>query len=383
MSDKKELPADLRKFRDSYVEMFGTLPPLPAARFEFSGDVNPEFLRVSEQLRKGAFYSDVLDMKTTQLILFGMLLAEHNTVGAQAHAAAARKAGASWEELHTVMQLAAATGALWAANNGGALAQDAARQGAGDEAMIDFTTRRAGRGLFADRAAGAGRGLSRAERGRLDRQGLPLPHRRCDARGSPALHDGRRADRRAGAAPAWHRRSGCELPDARLCRRTVRRRPAARCQEIFHHPAGRDRRREIGQAVRRPARQVPALQLCRHGRGAAPAGDRGPRHQASAARHRQLDGRHADLDVGLGLSGLHGRAGADGSAADGDVEPQLDDAADDHRRGTQRSRLEQRQLHHAAARLPHRQCVLPHRHQRRHAWPIRRWRRRARRPTSC
>jgi alkylhydroperoxidase/carboxymuconolactone decarboxylase family protein YurZ len=101
--------------------MFGALPPLPAARFEFSGDVNPEFLRVSEQLRKGAFYSDVLDMKTTQLILFGMLLAEHNTVGAQAHAAAARKAGASWEELHTVMQLAAATGALWAANNGGAL----------------------------------------------------------------------------------------------------------------------------------------------------------------------------------------------------------------------------------------------------------------------
>ena len=60
-------------------------------------------------------------MKTTQLILFGMLLAEHNPVGAGAHAAAARKAGASWEELHTVMQLAAATGALWAANNGGAL----------------------------------------------------------------------------------------------------------------------------------------------------------------------------------------------------------------------------------------------------------------------
>ena len=102
---KKELPADLAKFRDSYVEMFGTLPPLPAARFEFSGEVNPEFLRVSEQLRAGAFYSDVLDMKTTQLILFGMLLAEHNPVGAQAHAAAARRAGASWEELHTVCSL--------------------------------------------------------------------------------------------------------------------------------------------------------------------------------------------------------------------------------------------------------------------------------------
>src|SRR5439155_6331754 len=100
---KKELPADLVKFRDSYVELFGTLPPLPAARFEFSGEVNPEFLRVSEQLRAGAFYSKHIDVKTTQLILFGMLLAEHNPVGAAAHAAAARRAGASWEELHTVM----------------------------------------------------------------------------------------------------------------------------------------------------------------------------------------------------------------------------------------------------------------------------------------
>ena len=118
---KKELPADLAKFRDSYVEMFGTLPPLPAARFEFSGEVNPDFLRVSEQLRAGAFYSDVLDMKTTQLILFGMLLVEHNQIAATAHAEAARRAGASWEELHKVVELAAATGALYPTNQGSAM----------------------------------------------------------------------------------------------------------------------------------------------------------------------------------------------------------------------------------------------------------------------
>ena len=118
---KKELPADLAKFRDSYVEMFGALPPLPAARFEFSGEVNPDFLRVSEQLRAGAFYSKVLDMKTTQLILFGMLLVEHNQIAAQQHALAARRAGASWEELHTVIELATATGALYPFNQGSAL----------------------------------------------------------------------------------------------------------------------------------------------------------------------------------------------------------------------------------------------------------------------
>jgi len=121
MNTKKQLPADLQQFRDSYVELFGTLPPLPAARFEVSGEINPEFLRLSEQLRAEAFYSEVFDLKITQLILFGMLLAERNQAGAQAHAAAARRAGASWEELHKIVELAAATGALAPANQGGAL----------------------------------------------------------------------------------------------------------------------------------------------------------------------------------------------------------------------------------------------------------------------
>ena len=122
MSNKKEdLPADLATFRDSYVELFGALPPLPAARFEFSGKVNPEFLRLAEQLRAHAFYSDVFDLKTTQLILFGMLLVERNQMGAQAHAAAARRAGASFKELHKIVELAAATGSLAPANQGSAL----------------------------------------------------------------------------------------------------------------------------------------------------------------------------------------------------------------------------------------------------------------------
>ena len=118
---KKDLPADLKKFRDSYVELFGALPPLPAGRFEFSGKVDPDALRLWEEMRARAFYNDVFDLKTTQLILFGMLLVEHNQVAAQAHAAAARRAGASWEELHKVVELAAATGALYPANQGGAL----------------------------------------------------------------------------------------------------------------------------------------------------------------------------------------------------------------------------------------------------------------------
>jgi len=114
---RKEIAADLAKFRDSYVELFGFLPPLPAARFEFSGEVNPEFLHRAERLREHAFYSDVFDVKTTNLMLFGMLLVEHNQA-AQMHALAARRAGATWEELHKVVELAAATHSLGPANQG-------------------------------------------------------------------------------------------------------------------------------------------------------------------------------------------------------------------------------------------------------------------------
>lgn len=116
------LPDDLKKLRDSYVELFGSLPQLPAARFAFSGDTDPEALRLIERLREHAFYSDVFDVKMTNLILFGMLLVEHHPA-AQMHALAARRAGASWQELHKVVELASATGALAPANQGSALLQ--------------------------------------------------------------------------------------------------------------------------------------------------------------------------------------------------------------------------------------------------------------------
>lgn len=119
-TSSKGLPEDLAKFSDSYVELFGMLPPLPSARFEFSGEVNPEFLRLSERLRAHAFYSDVFDIKMTNLILFGMLLVEHNQA-AQMHALAARRAGATWTELHKVVELAAATKSLGPANQGSSM----------------------------------------------------------------------------------------------------------------------------------------------------------------------------------------------------------------------------------------------------------------------
>jgi 4-carboxymuconolactone decarboxylase len=119
-TSSKEIPEDLARFRATYVELFGMLPPMPAARFEFSSEINPEFIRLSERLRAHAFYSDLFDIKTTHLILFGMLLVEQNAA-AQMHALAARRAGATWQELHKVVELAAATKSLGPANQGSSM----------------------------------------------------------------------------------------------------------------------------------------------------------------------------------------------------------------------------------------------------------------------
>ncbi|HLH91515.1 MAG TPA: carboxymuconolactone decarboxylase family protein [Xanthobacteraceae bacterium] len=123
MTDNTDLPEDLAKFRDGYAELFGTVPPMPAARFAFAGEVDPDGLRLIEQLRAHAFHSNVFDTKTTNLILFGMLLVERLQPAAQVHAFAARRAGATWEELQKVVELASATGALAAANMGSAMLQ--------------------------------------------------------------------------------------------------------------------------------------------------------------------------------------------------------------------------------------------------------------------
>lgn len=120
MPQTNSLPPDIAAFRDSYAELFGFLPPLPTAKFEFSADIDPEALRLAEQLRAHAFYSNVFDSKTTQLILFGMLLTT-SAGAARFHALAARRAGATWEELHKVVELATAVAALGPINNGSAL----------------------------------------------------------------------------------------------------------------------------------------------------------------------------------------------------------------------------------------------------------------------
>ena len=115
-----DLPPDLAAFRESYAALFGSVPPLPTAKFAFSGTIDPEALRLSEQARAHAFYSDVFDVKITNLLIFGMLLAQES-LAAEFHALAARRAGASWQELHKTAELASVVQSLGPLNSGAAV----------------------------------------------------------------------------------------------------------------------------------------------------------------------------------------------------------------------------------------------------------------------
>ena len=122
MSKPEPVPESLDGFAESYVQLFGNMPPMPAARFKLLRELAPEGLQASEELRARAFYSDVFDVRMTQLILFGMLLIEGHPA-AQHHALAAKRAGASWDELLKIVELASITGYLRPANQGAALLQ--------------------------------------------------------------------------------------------------------------------------------------------------------------------------------------------------------------------------------------------------------------------
>ena len=91
--------------------------------------------------------------------------------------------------------------------------------------------------------------------------------------------------------------------------------------------------------------QVSALSLQRHRARRASIGDRASQGAPSASCARQLDGRHADLDVGLYVSRPDGRVGADREPAHPDQRPQLDAEARAHRGDQERSRIQRRQLH--------------------------------------
>lgn len=120
-----ERPETIEDYRATYQELMGFVPPRVQARFAASSEANPEVLLAQERLRNLIAYPDALDQKTVQLVLFGILHAKLSDA-AKLHGLAARRAGASWDELRAVIDLAFLFTGFSAANRGPQLLADIA-----------------------------------------------------------------------------------------------------------------------------------------------------------------------------------------------------------------------------------------------------------------
>lgn len=115
----------LEAHRAVYAELIGFVPPRIVARTDLLGRLDPDLLAMQEQLRQRAMYPSCFDVKTAQLMLFGMLLMTLADA-TRLHAIAARRAGATWEELSAVVNLAFLFRGLPAANLGAQIIQEIA-----------------------------------------------------------------------------------------------------------------------------------------------------------------------------------------------------------------------------------------------------------------
>ncbi|QIM47744.1 carboxymuconolactone decarboxylase family protein [Pusillimonas sp. DMV24BSW_D] len=116
-----------------YEELLGFVPPRIEARLHVTGALDPEIVDMQERIREHAMYPKCFDVKTAQLMLFGMLLMDGSDASVL-HGIAARKAGASWEEMQAVVNLCFLFRGMSAANRGAEqLASIAKREAAAAE----------------------------------------------------------------------------------------------------------------------------------------------------------------------------------------------------------------------------------------------------------
>ena len=98
---------DLESLYAPYVEAFGEVPPIPRDRLAYAVKLAPEFTRLAEQMRLEALHSEILPDKLSQAVAMGILIAKGSPMAAKWHARAARRAGATFKELHKVIEIAA------------------------------------------------------------------------------------------------------------------------------------------------------------------------------------------------------------------------------------------------------------------------------------
>ncbi len=119
--------ATLEQRGEIYKNLVGFVPPRIEARLAVTGALDPQLLDLQERLRAHAMYPKCFDVKTAQLMLFGMLLMDLNDA-ATLHGIAARRAGATWEEMQAVVSLCFLFRGLSAANRGAEILANLAKR---------------------------------------------------------------------------------------------------------------------------------------------------------------------------------------------------------------------------------------------------------------
>lgn len=124
---ERQIPDEqVEEYRSFYEELLGFVPPRIQARTDLLARLDPELLTMQEELRRHCMYPDCFDTKTSQLILFAILLANLQDA-AKLHAIAAHRAGATFEELSAVVNLVFLFRGLSAANIGAEILQGIAK----------------------------------------------------------------------------------------------------------------------------------------------------------------------------------------------------------------------------------------------------------------
>lgn len=124
---QRKIPDEkVEEYRAVYVDLLGFVPPRIQARTDLLARLDPELLAMQEELRQRCMYPDCFDTKTSQLMLFAILLTNLQDA-AKLHALAAYRAGATFEELNAVVNLVFLFRGLSAANLGAEILQGIAR----------------------------------------------------------------------------------------------------------------------------------------------------------------------------------------------------------------------------------------------------------------
>ncbi len=103
-----------------YARIVGHVPQEISDRIKVGMEADPELTKMFEDIRLHIMESNVLDAKTVQMMLFGMMASKLIGPPTLYHAKAARLAGATKEELYAVAGITLLVGGMRSYNTAGA-----------------------------------------------------------------------------------------------------------------------------------------------------------------------------------------------------------------------------------------------------------------------